>query len=73
MLTAVNGYYNGEQIVMEEEVNLQAGQKVIVTILDYIPARKKQINLEKYMGRGPKLFNSDAGEYVKSLRNDDRI
>lgn len=73
MLTAVNGYYNGEQIVMDEKINLQKGQKVIITILEYSPMREKKIDLKKYMGRGEKLFKTDAAEYVKGLRNDDRL
>ena len=73
MLTAVGGYYNGEHIVTEEKVNLIAGQKDIITILDYIPERKKKVDLSSYMGRGAKLFNSDANDYVRGLRSDDRI
>ena len=72
MLTAVNGYYNGEQIVTDEKINLYKGQKVIITILDYSPVKKK-VDLKKYMGRGAKLFQTDAGEYVKGLRSNDRI
>ena len=73
MLAAVNGYYDGEQIVMDEKVKIQKGQKVIITILEYSPMREKKIDLKKYMGRGEKLFQTDAGEYVKGLRSDDRV
>ena len=73
MLAAVNGYYDGEQIVMDEKVKMQKGQKVIITILEYSPMREKKIDLKKYMGRGEKLFQTDAGEYVKGLRSDDRV
>ena len=34
MLAAVKGYYDGTQIVMDENINLKAGQEVIVTVLD---------------------------------------
>ena len=73
MLAAVNGYYNGEHIVTEEKVNLTAGQKVIITILEYMPEKKKTIDLSSYMGRGEKLFDSDANDYVRGLRSDDRL
>ena len=73
MPTAENGYCNGKQIVREEEVNRQAGQRRIVANPDDVHAGKKQVNLGKYMGRGPKLFGSDAGEYVKGMRRNDRI
>ena len=73
MLTAVNGYYNGTHIVTNEKVHLVAGQKVIITILDYTPEKKKKIDLSSYMGRGEKLFQTDAEDYVRGLRSDDRI
>ena len=73
MLTAVSGYYNGEHIVTEEKVDLVAGQKVIITILEYTPEKKKKVDLSSYMGRGAKLFDSDANDYVRGLRSDDRV
>ena len=73
MLTAVEGYYNGSQIVMNEGVTLRKGQRVIVTILDPLAEETgKGIDIAKYMGRGEKMFNRDAGEYIKELRSDDR-
>ena len=32
MLTAINGYYNGFYIVMSENIALQKGQQVIITV-----------------------------------------
>ncbi len=72
MLAAVNGYYNGDSIVLEEEVSLEKGQKVIVTILD-AKQKKERIDLEHYIGRGKKMLNSDAQDYVRELRENDRI
>lgn len=72
MLTAVSGYYNGSQIVMDEELNLQKGQKVIITVLERAPEARRTFNLNQYMGRGEKMFDSDAGDYVRGLRADDR-
>ena len=43
MLTAVSGYYNGEHIVTEEKVDLVARQKVIITILEYTPEKKRRL------------------------------
>lgn len=73
MLAAVKGYYNGSQIVMDEDIKLTAGQEVIVTILEMQKQEKKKIDLNKYMGRGAKMFYSDAQDYIKQLRNDDRV
>ena len=40
MLAAVKGYYDGNQIVIDEDVDLSVGQEVIVTILE----KQKQAN-----------------------------
>lgn len=74
MLTAVEGYYNGTQIVMNEGVALRKGQRVIITILDPLNANvEKNINLGKYMGRGKKMFAHGADEYIEELRSNDRL
>ena len=73
MLAAVKGYYDGTQIVMDENVNLKVGQEVIVTILDMQKKAKKKVDLKQYVGRGGKMFPTDAQEYIKELRSDDRI
>ena len=75
MLTAVSGYYDGNGIVMDEEISMTVGQRVIITILDHTPVNhpEQKIQLDKYIGRGQKMFNGDAGEYVKELRKNDRV
>lgn len=73
MLAAVKGYYNGSHIVINEDISLSAGQEVIVTILDTQSVPKKKIDLKKYMGRGEKMFHSDAQDYVMEMRDSDRI
>ena len=74
-LTAVSGYYDGTGIVMDEEVTMSVGQRVIITILEKKPEHQpeQRIRLDKYMGRGKKMFTEDAGEYVKGLRQNDRV
>ena len=73
MLAAVKGYYDGKQIVMNEDIDMVAGQEVIITILDIPNKAKKKIDLKKYIGRGEKMFYTDAQEYIKEMRADDRI
>ncbi|MCM1192878.1 MAG: hypothetical protein NC389_10675 [Acetatifactor muris] len=73
MLAAVKGYYNGSHIVMNEDISLNAGQEVIVTILDAPDVPDKKIDLKKYMGRGEKMFHTDAQEYIREMRDSDRI
>ena len=65
MLTAVGGYYIGSQIVMDENVNLQEGQRVIITILEQTHINNEKMDLKHYMVRGEKMFHTDAGKYVK--------
>ena len=72
MLAAVNGYYDGDSIVLEEDISLSKGQKVIVTILDTVQ-RKEGIDIDQYIGRGKKMFQSDAQDYVRELRENDRL
>ena len=73
MLTAITGYFDGTNIVTDGNVALKKGQRVIIT-LD-IPERreKKSVELSSFIGRGDKMFTTDAAEYVKELRKDDRI
>ena len=73
MLTAISGYYNGSYIVVEGNVALTKGQKVIITLDLPQPAEQKKIDLSGFMGQGTKMFTTDAADYVKELRKDDRI
>ena len=76
MLTAVRGHYNGSHIVPDEALNLIEGQEVIITILNpvsSISVSDHKIDLRKYMGRGKKMMERDAQEYIKGLRNNDRL
>ena len=34
---------------------------------------KKKVDLKQYVGRGEKMFHTDAQEYVRELRVDDRM
>ena len=60
MLAAVKGYYDGNQIVTDEDVDLSIGQEVIVTILEKQKQANKKADLKRYMGRGEKMFPIDA-------------
>jgi hypothetical protein len=73
MFATVTGYYDGEQIIMNEQMQLAVGQEVMITILEPKKSPQKNIDLSKYAGRGEKMFQTDAAEYVKELRDSDRI
>jgi len=70
MLATVKGYYNGNHIVISENVNLNIGQEVMITILDTKSVPKKKVDLKKYMGKGEKMFQTDAQDYIKEMRSD---
>ena len=46
MLATVKGYYNGNHIVISENVNLNIGQEVMITILDTKSISEKKVDLK---------------------------
>lgn len=73
MLTAISGYYNGSYIVADGNVALKKGQKVIITLDIPDEEMSGKVDLSSFMGRGQKMFQTDAGEFVKELRSNDRV
>ena len=73
MFVAVKGYYDGDRIIVDENINMSGGQEVMITILDGKRNLSPKLELGKYMGRGEKMFSVDAQEYVEELRSNDRI
>ena len=58
MLAAIKGYYDGKQIVVDEDEreNLNAGDEVIITILNKLKIQKVETRAEKRR----RLIESDA-------------
>ena len=77
MMTATGGYFNGDRIVMDEEIKLKNGQRVIITVLDAPQnnTRTDMGDIKSFMGRGEKLFaNASAiDKYIMELRDNDRL
>ena len=71
MLAAVKGYYDGTQIVMDENMNLKAGQEVIVTILDMQKKARKEIDWDSFVIPSERGQNVDG--YMKEMRENDRL
>ena len=83
MLAAIKGYYDGNQIVVNEDdrKNLNVGDEVIITILDKTIRQENKKRAEKRR----RLIDSDAfviptgrtaneiDEYIKGMRSDDRF
>ena len=80
MLAAVKGYYDGTQIVMDEEErkHFTIGDEVIITILDKANVQKAETRIEKRK----RIIDSDSyvistgrtaeeiDDYLKELRDD---
>jgi len=83
MLAAVKGYYDGTQIVLDENdrKTLNIGDEVIITILDRsgtpgketrADKRRRIIDLEKYVVSNGRSAE-EIDHYIRELRDDDRI
>ena len=83
MLTAVKGYYDGTQIVVDENdrKTLNIGDEVIITILDRINTTKEEtraekrrriVDLEKYVVSGGRSVE-EVDNYIRELRDSDRF
>ena len=78
MMTSIRGHYNGSYVILDEKISLTAGQQVIITVLNTADsptfrAKTDRLDLSRYMGRGEKMFHTDAQEYVRELRANDRV
>lgn len=73
-MLAVKGIIQGNTVVIEDE-NIKAydGKDVIVTILDYPyqQMKKAKLNLDRFVK--PTERGQSADEYVKGLRENDRL
>lgn len=83
MLAAIKGYYDGKQIVVDENEreNLNAGDEVIITILNKLKMQKVETRAEKRR----RLIESDAfvipsertakeiDDYIGEMRDNERF
>lgn len=73
MLTALAGEIRDNTIVLDQDLSAYNGNAVIVTILDgsSVRRRRRNINLDSYSQRTER--GQHAAEYVRELRDNDRI
>lgn len=69
-MLAVNGYYNGSTIVLDEEIEMTKGQRLMV-ILETNKKIRKKIDLDKYVT--PTERGADVEAYMEEMRGNDRI
>ena len=75
MMQTFTATYDGEKIVPEENVNLSAGQKFIITILDEESMSKEEMLAKNYTDSTSNLFqNTDSiDEYLAKLRKERKL
>lgn len=69
-MLAVNGYYNGSTIVLDKEVEMTKGQRVLV-VLETTSTKRKRIDLDKYVT--PTERGQNVETYMEEMRGNDRI
>ena len=70
-MLAVEGTIKNNQIVTGDDISAYNGRTVIITILDSILPRKKEINLDQYSTRTERGQHVD--EYIAEMRDNDRL
>lgn len=80
MLTAVKGYYDGTQIVVnaEDKKNLNMGDELIITILDKIKTDTRTEQRRKIIESGAYVMPSartakEIDNYIEEMRSNDRL
>lgn len=66
------GWFNGRHITPDKNISLEDGQQVLVTIRKG-EKKSRNIDLNKYVNHGEKLFKTDAQEYVRRIRDEERF
>lgn len=82
MLAAVKGYYDGNQIILDENdrKGLSVGDELIITILDRIDEQKESRaeKRRRLIESGAFVVSSgrtaqDIDEYIQEMRTNDRL
>ena len=76
MVTAVEATFDGTNFIMDEQLDLTVGQRVVIMMMNdrrdmKKSQKKKDIDLDQYIGRGRKMFSttSEIDDYVRGLRD----
>lgn len=68
-MLAVNGYYNGMNIVLDKEIDMEKGQRLLVVL--ETPKKEKKIDLDKYVTTTERGRNVES--YMEEMRTGDRV
>ena len=74
MLAAVKGIVRGNTVFIEgEDIGKYDGAEVVVTLLDYPKEKKKRTPIDWDMYVKPSERGKKVDEYMKEIRENDRI
>ena len=74
MLAAVKGIIHGNTVVIEEEdLKEYDGTEVVVTLLDYPKTKKKRVQIDWDSYVKPSERGKNVEEYMKEMRENDRL
>ena len=68
----ITGTFDGRCIIPDKTIKPSIGQKILITIRDSYK-EKKDINLDQFINQGERLFTMDAQEYIRELRDEERV
>lgn len=72
-MVAIEGLYDNGKIELLSAAPMEKAEVMVIFPETAVREKKEKIDLSKYMGRGEKMFQTDAQSYVKELRDNDRI
>lgn len=69
-MLAVNGYYDGSAIVLDKEIEMVKGQRLMV-VLETTRTKRKKVDLDQYVTPTERGENVEA--YMEEMRGNDRV
>lgn len=74
MLAAVKGIVRGNTVVVEnDDIRDYDGTEVIVTLLDYVDKKKKKTPIDWDSYTIPSARGKNVDDYMKEMRENDRL
>ena len=75
MSEAVAGYYDGNNVILKDKVLWTTGQEVLVVVIPRSLEKPKhnELDFSEFRSGGRYGIDKDAQDYIKELRENDRI
>ena len=78
-MTSIMGHYNGSQIILDENINLSFGQRLIITILDTDDNRNSTDSRVRFLDAFERTLKpsgrsaDEINQYIREMRDHDRF